>query len=84
MPWPGIPVGAIVGLASYKEPEPGSWEIDFGPGASAAGGALLGCLAGFPVGAIVGAFSTRYTTHDLVTVAPADKAAYVAHFLSGQ
>lgn len=80
----GIPVGGIVGLASYKEPDPNSGGWDFGPGASAAGGALLGCLGGLPVGAIVGAFSTMYTTHDLGTVAPADKAAYVAGILSGQ
>jgi hypothetical protein len=80
----GIPVGAIVGLASYKEPDPYSSTWDWGPGFSAGGGVLVGCLSGFPVGAIVGAFSTRYTSHDLGNVAPADKAAYLAHILSGK
>jgi hypothetical protein len=80
----GIPVGAIVGLASYKEPDPNAFSLDFGPGASAAGGALVGFLGGLPVGAIVGAFSTWYTTHDIGNVAPADKAAAMANILSGK
>jgi hypothetical protein len=80
----GAAAGAIIGLATYKEPEPGNWVLDFGPGFSAFAGGVAGFLGGMLIGGIVGADSYRYTTHDLDTVAPAGKAAAMANILSGQ
>ena len=57
----GIPLGAVVGLATYEEcvPRGGSWDFsclfDWGPEYSALGGALVGGLGGVVVGALIGA-----------------------------
>lgn len=49
----GAATGALIGLASYQKPAPGPWVFDFGPGASALGGAILGIPAGTLVGVLV-------------------------------
>lgn len=47
--------GALIGLATYQEPKNTGWiTIDFGPGANAAGGGLLGIAVGGIIGAIAG------------------------------
>lgn len=50
----GAVTGGIIGRASYKKPESdGYFTIDFGPGFSTLGGAILGGGTGFLVGGIV-------------------------------
>jgi len=62
----GTAVGVVVGLASYEKPKStGFFTLDLGPGASAAGGAILGAVTGFTIGGIVGAVSGGDEEHDL-------------------
>lgn len=53
----GAAIGALIGLASYARPHcsSGSFCFDFGPGANAAGGAILGAAVGTIIGAVGGA-----------------------------
>lgn len=55
----GIAVGAVIGLASYKDPGPEAW-FDLGPGFSALGGAMIGGVVGGLVGVGVSASSAKY------------------------
>jgi hypothetical protein len=53
----GASLGALVGLLTYEKPEPGygQWfTIDFGPGANALGGAIVGAVGGFVIGGAIG------------------------------
>ncbi|KAB2880132.1 hypothetical protein F9K33_06530 [bacterium] len=64
----GVVIGGLVGLSTYKEPEPdpegfGNW--DFGPGPSLVAGALIGGLLGMIGGGIVGASKGGAEVHDL-------------------
>jgi hypothetical protein len=80
----GTATGALVGLATYRKPEPGGgWDFDFGPGFSAVGGGLLGLVAGSLVGTIIGASSYRYVHHDFSNVPTDEKAASLGRILSG-
>ncbi len=60
----GATVGAIAGLASYQKPT-GSFAFDPGLGVTAFGSAILGGLAGFTIGGIVGAVSGSDDVYDL-------------------
>ena len=60
----GVAVGALFGFATYQRPS-GSFTFDFGPGAAAFGGAILGGVAGFAIGGIVGASSGGEEKYDL-------------------
>jgi hypothetical protein len=55
----GILVGSIIGLASYKQPEPasngwGSITYDPGPGGSAIAGGIFGAIGGLIIGGVIG------------------------------
>lgn len=52
----GAAAGTLVGVATYQKPA-GPTAFDFGPGVQAFGGAILGGVAGFTIGGIVGAGS---------------------------
>ena len=82
----GTATGALIGLASYRKPEPGDgwFTLDFGPGFSAFGGGLLGLIPGALTGTIIGASSYRYIHHDFSDVPPAGRAASLSRVLSGQ
>jgi hypothetical protein len=51
--------GALIGLATYRDPGPGAW-FDFGPGFNALGGAGIGIIAGGVTGIIVSIHPKRY------------------------
>jgi hypothetical protein len=76
----GAAAGAIIGLASYQRPRSGGFiSLDYGPGFSAAGGAILGAVAGFAVGGIVGAASGGDEVHDLTSETFAEKLRILKH-----
>jgi Na+/proline symporter len=62
----GTAVGVVVGLVSYEKPKStGFSTLDFGPGATALAGGILGAVTGFTIGGIVGAVSGGDEKHDL-------------------
>ncbi len=65
----GMSAGALIGFASYSEPEPEpeGWSIrvDFGRGGSAFFGGILGGLMGFVLGGIVGTSAGVDEIYDL-------------------
>jgi hypothetical protein len=60
----GAAVGALVGVVAYAKAT-GPYAIDLGPGVNALGGAMLGGVAGFTIGGIIGAASGGGETYDL-------------------
>ena len=55
----GGSVGALIGLAAYKKPEPtGLFTIDIGPGPTALGGGIVGGLIGLVIGLVAGTDKT--------------------------
>jgi hypothetical protein len=64
----GAVFGVLIGVATYQEPQrkPGDWIIlDFGPGAAAAGGFILGAVGGFAIGGIIGASTEGEDKYEL-------------------
>jgi hypothetical protein len=54
----GGSVGALIGLAAYREPTGGMFTIDLGPGATALGGGIVGGLIGLVIGLVAGTDKT--------------------------
>ena len=50
----GGSVGALIGLAAYREPTGGMFTIDLGPGPTALGGGIVGGLIGLVIGLVAG------------------------------
>jgi outer membrane lipoprotein SlyB len=58
----GVAVGAVIGYATYSEPEhqPGQWfTLNFGPGLNAAAGGVVGLLLGGVIGGSVAVSSSK-------------------------
>jgi len=64
----GGATGALIGLATYEEPDPANgFTLDFGPGANALAGGILGGLGGFVVGGMIGASAGKDEVYDFST-----------------
>ena len=70
----GVVVGTGIGYASYEKPKSTTgWNLDFGPGFDAAGGAIVGAFAGFAVGGVIGAAAGADEVHDLASETHAER-----------
>lgn len=73
-------LGAIIGTASYQKPT-GPFAIDFGPGMSAAGGAIIGAPVGFAIGGAIGASSGGDELYNIQDRSRLDKAALIGSLI---
>lgn len=82
----GAAVGALIGRASYEEPEPtpGDWNLDFGPGFNTSVGGILGAPVGFLLGGIIGSSAGKDEIYDFTQMKYKQKLDLISSLVSNQ
>jgi hypothetical protein len=82
----GAAAGALIGWATYEEPEPipGEWNFDFGPGFDVLAGGILGAPAGFLLGGMIGLSAGKDETYDFTQMSYPQKLAILGLIVSNQ